>query len=114
MKLNKISVSAKILGIENTNSCVSHAVVSIDICDLQMRTVLPTDAYVLRSLTEIIPERRTSLSNWKHLEDLELADPRNFEPAQIDFVLGANVYAQIIKEEVEGVHSDLHWKMLLY
>ncbi|XP_063830205.1 uncharacterized protein LOC135079477 [Ostrinia nubilalis] len=66
---------------------------------------LPVKAYVLRSLTRLLPSRQVDMQ-WKHIQGLQLADPHYGTPASIDLLLGAEVYSNIILEGVKpGSHN---------
>lgn len=51
----------------------------------------------MNTLTEFLPARKFFRSHWDHLEGLTLAEPKYFEPGKIDLLLGANVYADILR-----------------
>lgn len=55
-------------------------------------------AYVLSTMTSLIPSSKMSISTWPQMEDLVLADPDYHTPNKIDVLLGAEVYGQVIKE----------------
>ena len=45
--------------------------------------------------------------HWDHLQGLQLADPEFLVPLDIDILLGADVYGELIQSEVrEGGHHD--------
>lgn len=54
------------------------------------------DALILNKITEVESTKIINYSEWSHLNDLELADPKYMEPGDIDILIGARVYAEII------------------
>ena len=45
--------------------------------------------------------------HWDHLQGLQLADPEFLVPLDIDILLGADVYGELIQSEVrKGGHHD--------
>ncbi|KAF9796877.1 hypothetical protein SFRURICE_015859 [Spodoptera frugiperda] len=58
------------------------------------------NAYVLHSLTSMLPSTNVSTSNWTAIDDLPLADPTYATPGNIDILLGAEVYSEILLDGV--------------
>ncbi|XP_037929516.1 uncharacterized protein LOC119666830 [Teleopsis dalmanni] len=78
---------------EGSKSVVTFVVNSMLHSDFQL---VIKRAYVLKSLTSIIPGHSICIQNLPHLNGLRLADPTNFKPGKNDLILGADVYAQLI------------------
>ncbi|CAH0723021.1 unnamed protein product, partial [Brenthis ino] len=53
-------------------------------------------AYVLKSITSILPSREVHIPDWLELKNLPLADPGFASPGKIDVLLGAEVYGEIL------------------
>lgn len=60
---------------------------------------LTVDAFILPRITGLIPTERVLKTDWFHIQDLDLADPRYNEPLPIDILLGADVFPYIISGE---------------
>ncbi|XP_049886960.1 uncharacterized protein LOC126381519 [Pectinophora gossypiella] len=58
----------------------------------------PVKAYVLKTLTRMLPAREVQHENWPHLHQLPLADPTYNKPGKVDLLLGAEVYSEIITD----------------
>ncbi|XP_045457504.1 uncharacterized protein LOC123667707 [Melitaea cinxia] len=59
------------------------------------------NAYVLHSLTSLLPSTNVSLvSKWLEIDKLPLADPTYSTPGKIDILLGAEVYSEILLDGV--------------
>ncbi|CAK1583310.1 unnamed protein product [Parnassius mnemosyne] len=56
------------------------------------------DAYMLKSLTSLLPSRKPANLYWPELDNLSLADPQYRSPGKIDVILGVDVHSGIIKE----------------
>ena len=57
------------------------------------------EAYVLKKVTKGLPLHPISIAlKWDHLSGLELADPEFRTPARIDLLLGAEVFASILRD----------------
>ena len=57
------------------------------------------EAYVLKKVTRDLPLHPIPIAlKWDHLSDLELADPEFRTPARIDLLLGAVVFASILRD----------------
>lgn len=57
-------------------------------------------AHILPKLTSFIPSFRSQKCDWPHLEGLPLADPNFSFPENIDILLGADVFAQIVEDGI--------------
>ncbi|XP_023314139.1 uncharacterized protein LOC111693556 [Trichogramma pretiosum] len=57
---------------------------------------LQTSALILSELTDFLPSNRVKFESWQHIWGLELADPRFGVPARVDFVLGGDVFPELI------------------
>ncbi|XP_037959398.1 uncharacterized protein LOC119688805 [Teleopsis dalmanni] len=78
---------------EGSKSVVTFVINSLLHSDFQL---VIKRAYVLKSLTSLIPGHSICIQNLPHLNGLRLADPTYFKPGKIDLILGADVYAQLI------------------
>lgn len=58
------------------------------------------NAYVLHSLTSLLPSTNVSTSKWAEIDNLPLADPTYATPGKIDILLGAEVYSEILLDGV--------------
>ncbi|KAL0822198.1 hypothetical protein ABMA28_004328 [Loxostege sticticalis] len=54
------------------------------------------NAYVLKSLTTLLPSQSLHTPDWVDLEQLTLADPGYMKPGKIDLLLGAEVYSEVL------------------
>ncbi|XP_014356362.2 uncharacterized protein LOC106709163 [Papilio machaon] len=61
---------------------------------------IKVNAYVLSSLTTMLPSKVIHSPDWLELEMLPLADPSYLSPSKIDVLLGAEVYCEILKGDV--------------
>nr|XP_049703740.1 uncharacterized protein LOC110383544 [Helicoverpa armigera] len=58
------------------------------------------NAYVLHTLTSLLPSTNVSTSEWADIDNLPLADPTYATPGNIDILLGAEVYSEILRDGV--------------
>lgn len=81
---------------------------------------LTIDTLVLR---KILPHQKfphDMAANWKHLNELDLADPYFINPSHIDLLFGVDVYGLIIKEGIrkglsnEPVAQNSHFGWLVF
>ncbi|XP_047532738.1 uncharacterized protein LOC125067886 [Vanessa atalanta] len=59
------------------------------------------NAYVLKSLTSLLPSREVRIPDWLELKSLPLADPEFSSPGKVDILLGADVYGEILQNGVK-------------
>ena len=64
------------------------------------------DAHILPRVTGRIPTSPIATQKWSHLGGLQLADPAFAEPASIDLLLGADIYAHLLEEELRKGNAD--------
>ena len=55
-----------------------------------------TDASVLRKMTNDLPSRYINTDNWETVKELQLADPDFNKPTQIDLIIGAGHYEDLM------------------
>ncbi|CAH2090035.1 unnamed protein product [Euphydryas editha] len=67
------------------------------------------NAYVLKSLTSLLPSREVCIPDWLELKTLPLADPEFSSPGKVDMLLGADVYGEILQN---GVKKSPHGNLL--
>lgn len=60
--------------------------------------LLELSAHILPKLTNTIPAVPIDKQQWQHLDGLTLADPQFLQPRQVDIIIGADVYHQIIRK----------------
>lgn len=52
----------------------------------------------MNKISQKLPLRKTSKSNhWKHINNLHLADPEYNIPANVDILLGSDIWAEIVQ-----------------
>lgn len=70
--------------------------------------VIRLDAFVVKKIVERLPNTDIDASTWHHLKKLKLADPNFDKTADIDMLLGATVWADLIQEHtVKGVDGPV-------
>ncbi|XP_036346949.1 uncharacterized protein LOC118756265 [Rhagoletis pomonella] len=98
LHLKRHSTRTSIAGVGqgNTNRC-KHIVnfVLLTSSNPEFRIDVET-AYVLNSLTSFLPSHNISVTRWKHIEGLSLADPQYYRPKRVDLIIGVDLMAQII------------------
>lgn len=57
---------------------------------------IQVNAYVLSTLTSLLPASTITESEWLQIENLPLADPDYGSPGRIDMLLGADIYGDIL------------------
>ncbi|XP_063616099.1 uncharacterized protein LOC134789421 [Cydia splendana] len=67
---------------------------------IELKMKMKATTYVVRHITDIMPENEVKMENWKHVEKLCLADPTCHTPGHIDLLLGVEVWSEVIKPGV--------------
>ncbi|XP_045459918.1 uncharacterized protein LOC123670468 [Melitaea cinxia] len=96
LKLSRKSVSGWVSGVGEGQMRIKYMV---SLC-LKSRhnpeSRVCVNAYVLRSLTTLLPTTKLHSPEWSDIEKLELADPGYTTPGRIDILLGAEVYSDVL------------------
>ncbi|KAJ8981431.1 hypothetical protein NQ317_015633 [Molorchus minor] len=66
----------------------------------QLSPVFICDALILPKICDKLPSSPVSVDCWSHLDGLRLADPNFYCPRDIDILLGADIYPQILLEVI--------------
>lgn len=96
--LKKSSHKSCILGIgsELNTAITSKGKVSLEIQSVHYKYSNCIQAFVLHTLTTVLPEKPVVIEIWPELRNLPLADPSFSTPNKIDVLLGADVFSDIL------------------
>lgn len=64
------------------------------------------DALVTPKITSISSISKVKTCDWKHIDGLQLADPKFCEPGDIDVLIGARAYSEIILNGLRKGHAN--------
>ncbi|XP_050685659.1 uncharacterized protein LOC126980084 [Leptidea sinapis] len=96
--LKRTSVNGFVSGLGDGQMHIKHLVMLYLESRHNPEFYIQVNAYVLGSLTSMLPCEKLDSPDWLEIEDLELADPNYATPGKIDILLGAEVYANILLE----------------
>lgn len=100
IKAKRYPIKGTVVGVGSTREDIKQ-VVQITIESKCEAFNVGVKAYIMsKQLTTNIPSHTINVSDWPHLEGLRLADPSYFKPGSIDVLLGVDVYAQIIQNQL--------------
>lgn len=93
--IGDLANATNISGINNAICCISER------CDLDVRSRTSTfqtkvKFLVVPQITSVLPNSYVNISNLKLPNNIELADPSFYCPSEIDILLGADVYWDIV------------------
>ncbi|XP_046478601.1 uncharacterized protein [Neodiprion pinetum] len=101
LRLRRHQATIPIIGVGAHQSAVTRGIATLQ---LQSRAhtsfSCQVEALVLPRLTSYLPSFRLLVEDWPHLRGLNLADPSFAHPSQIDVILGADIYSNIIGQGV--------------
>lgn len=80
---------------------------SLTLKSLHSNFELTLAALVIQSITTAIPTVHIDMTKWQHLANLELADPQFGIPGNIDVLIGADVWGQVVEGDIKlgGLHE---------
>ncbi|XP_031346907.1 uncharacterized protein LOC116173532 [Photinus pyralis] len=97
--LTKRSLTTAIFGLNQMHSISAKGVAA---CAIQPHKatgpIFSFDAIVISKLCQDLPTFNINAQNWKHLDNLELADGNFHADKSIDLLIGAEVFAHVLKE----------------
>lgn len=97
--LKKIPAKSVISGIGGDNSLASKYIVMVTIQSrLDPKFTVEVKAYVLRTITSLLPSEKLQQCHWPKFHAITLADPEFHLPSKIDMLLGAEIYGLILKD----------------
>ncbi|XP_026746838.1 uncharacterized protein LOC113508077, partial [Trichoplusia ni] len=97
--LKKVHANSSISGVGSDSTVTSRSVVSLKIqsrVDPSFEIIVR--AYVLKSITTLLPRMKISELQELDLHTITLADPQYNRPNKIHILLGAEIYCQIIQQ----------------
>lgn len=101
LKLHREPSLIPIIGIGGTHSGHTRGAVSISLRSIyDDRTVL-IKTHILTKLMPSLPSFSPSPRTLAHLQGLPLADPELLTPGPVELILGADIYGQIIREQIK-------------
>ena len=102
-------MSVHCLGLSGTPVCTTHGVTSFTMRPRNNDTEIQVSAIVIHKITSCQPSFPVPGSVSEKFSSLDLADPNFFRPGQIDFLLGADLYSDVMTEgpiiRLEGLPS---------
>ncbi|XP_063823992.1 uncharacterized protein LOC135073752 [Ostrinia nubilalis] len=99
--LKKIPAKGQIVGVGDTNGLTTKSMVEIKIASrVDPNFIITVKAYVLESITSLLPNRKIRAEEWKELENIVLADPSYYTSNSVDLLLGSEVYSRVIQNGV--------------
>lgn len=103
MQIKRTPMKGTITGVGSTTTSINQVVQLEVLSRYDGNFNLKVKAYVMATrLTAQLPSKAitSSTHNWPHLHGLTLADPSYHQPGRIDLLLGVDVYARILKNDV--------------
>lgn len=100
LRLRRQPFNTQICGISGLNAGQTRGKVSVVIHSHQADFEYPLECFVMRKLSDCLPKQHLDVSSWKFIKHLPLADPAFNQPAPIDLLLGADVFANCLASGV--------------
>lgn len=100
LNLTRKTVSGWVSGVGGEQTRIKHMVSLIVKSRYNPQALVRVNAYVLRSLTTLLPNTDIGSPEWSDIINLELADPGFTTPGKIDILLGAEVYCDILLDGI--------------
>ncbi|XP_043276074.1 uncharacterized protein [Venturia canescens] len=106
LKVHREASVTPIIGIGGTHSGHTRGVVSVKLRSIHSSDIVSIKAHILSKLMPTLPSFTPPNISLSHLQGLPLADPEFLLPGSIDLILGADIYGQLIREQIKrGPHG---------
>ncbi|KAJ8723413.1 hypothetical protein PYW08_003325 [Mythimna loreyi] len=100
--LHKTPSQQVVIGVGGDKSATAKSSVILTLRSrIDPSVVIRVNAFVLKSVTALLPATKVTRVEWVDLTDDDLADPEYYRPNKIDVLLGAEVYSQVIQEGIK-------------
>ncbi|XP_071629507.1 uncharacterized protein [Temnothorax longispinosus] len=105
LRASRTKVRAPISGIGGTDAGTGRAIVTLTLNScIGTNKPVQCSAIMFQKLTSYVPPRSLCQESWRHLEGLEMADSDPSSDQPIQLILGADVYANILREGLTRGH----------
>ncbi|XP_043270546.1 uncharacterized protein [Venturia canescens] len=101
LKLHREASVTPIIGIGGTHSGHTRGVVSVKLRSMHSSDIVSIKAHILSKLMPTLPSFTPPNISLSHLQGLPLADPEFLSPGSIELILGADIYGQLIREQIK-------------
>ncbi|XP_045459596.1 uncharacterized protein LOC123670134 [Melitaea cinxia] len=100
LSLTRKSVTGWVSGVGEGQTRIKHMVSFCVKSRHHPHESIRINAYVMRTLTTLLPTSNLKHPNWLELRKLDLADPDFITPGKIDILLGADVYGDVLLDGI--------------
>ncbi|XP_055714381.1 uncharacterized protein LOC129808619 [Phlebotomus papatasi] len=109
LNLPRTKVSTNIKGIGEVHAATCKSTIELYISPrFESKFKASTKAFIMPKLTSLLPSNTIKTSfNPQQYKNLPLADPTYNIPGNIDLILGANVYAAVLKPDINKEENGL-------
>lgn len=104
LKRNKLSAVISGIGATPSNKC--KGVVTLQCQALHNDFTLNVEALIMQTLTSKLPNKTINSDAFEHLKHIQLADPQFNVSMNVDVLLGADVYSDILLEGLIRTNSS--------
>lgn len=100
--LKKTLTKHRVTGVGGNKTVMSNSSVVVNLRSrVNPDYNVQVNAYVLKSITSLLPVVTATRVEWVKLSETDLADPEYHRPNKIDILLGAEIFSQIIQDGIK-------------
>ncbi|XP_055912003.1 uncharacterized protein LOC129946017 [Eupeodes corollae] len=100
LRLKKCRTFMEFSGLGNNKSGSCQSFVDMKIKSLHTSFQTDARAFVLKTITGLLPNREILPDQWGHIQGLCLADPSFYKPSSVDLLLGSGVFSEVVLPEI--------------
>ena len=101
LRIKKTPTNIPITGVGFSKAAIARSTVTLTLSSIyEKEFTFNVNALTLPKITNVLPSQQITFTKWEHLSNLQLADPTYNEPSEIDILLGADIYSQLLLEGI--------------
>ncbi|XP_055905233.1 uncharacterized protein LOC129940780 [Eupeodes corollae] len=100
LNLRKCRTLVEVSGFGNNKTGSCQSFVNIKLKSIHTSFEIGARAFVFKTLTGLLPNKEFLPHQWTHIQGLSLADPSFHKPANVDLLLGSDVFSEIVLPEI--------------
>lgn len=103
LHLRQFKINISVHGISGSSAGSAKSMVTLNFQSrYNSSEIFSTEALVLSKLTDQLPERTMQPLELPFIRDIQLADPQYYCTSKIDIILGADIYASLLRDGIRS------------
>ena len=115
LKLQRNQLAIPVMGVGSVKSMTKGSANLLIRSRIQNKTVYQVNVFIMPRLTSYVPRCHKKITDWPHIISLPLADPHFASDAEIDLILGVDIFPFIIEKGlIKGSSSSKNFSRIYF